>query len=191
VTDFLRWVLLTLVLTAGFLLLFIWRIPYFITKAVLRGFARKAEGSPWNRFRIGSVAKSGEDNVVMTSPDMVYMFGAFDVTREPVLIHCSLPDHQTYWCISLYAMNTDNFFVRNDRTAGERQFDLVLVGPNGRYQKSGTETVVKAPTPKGVILVRAVVKDRADTEEVARIQEFLKHTTIAAYSEAQASLPTR
>ena len=39
------------------------------------------------------------------------------------------PKTRSYWSIALYAANSDNFFVVNDRQAGGRPVDLVLVGP--------------------------------------------------------------
>jgi uncharacterized membrane protein len=184
-SDFLRWAVLTLVLSGAMFLLFLWRTPFFITKVVLRGFGRRLGGPPWNRLRPGTVMSSGDDSVVMTSPDMIYMFGAFEVSKEPVVIHCAVPDHDTYWCVSLYAKNTDNFYVRNDRDAAGRDFDLVIASARSDYRKTGGEEVAVAPTDRGVIVVRAVVKDREDEVEVARIQEFLKQTTIAPWSEVR------
>ncbi|HEY7387147.1 MAG TPA: DUF1254 domain-containing protein [Bryobacteraceae bacterium] len=179
----LLWIIGTLILAAGFLLLFLWRVPYFLIKTVVRLFGRKLEIDPWNRLGMSSMASAGSDRVVMSSPDMLYRFGAFDVSKHPVVVHCVVPDQDTYWCISLYARNTDNFYVRNDRNARDREFDLVIVGPKNQFQKSGDEEVVVAPSARGVVLIRAVMKDPEDPHEVARLQEFLNRTTIVPYSQ--------
>ena len=185
----LEWLLLTLLLTAAFLVFLLWRTPYFITRTVIRGLGRRLGGPPWNRFLIGGVPTSGVDRVVRTSPDVIYMFGAFDASRGPVLVRCAVPDDGTYWCISAYAKNTDNFYCRDDRGARNRDFDLVIAGRRGEYAKRGDEEVVRAPGARGVIIVRAVIKNREDAEEAARIQELLKRTTIAPCSQAQHAAP--
>jgi uncharacterized membrane protein len=119
----------------------------------------------------------------MTSPDMIYMLGVYDVRQEPVVIHCAVPACDTYWCISLYRRNTDNFYVRNDRSSEEREFDLVLTGPEGSYHQVGNDEVVRAPRSRGIVVIRAVLRDRADEEEIARVQATLKQTTMTPLSQ--------
>lgn len=79
----------------------------------------------------------------------------------------------------MYALNKDNFYVRNDHDAKNREFDLVIVGPKNQFQRTGDEGVVVAPSARGVILIRAVVKDPEDPDEVARLQDFLNRTDLA------------
>jgi uncharacterized membrane protein len=183
-SGFLLWAVLTLLLTGGFVAFFLCAVPIVITGAVVLGFRRRMEGKPWfNHLILGGPAKSGDDRVVMTSPDMIYMLGVYDVRQEPVVIHCAVPASDTYWCISLYRRNTDNFYVRNDRASREREFDLVLTGPQRGYHKVGNEEVVRAPSSRGIVVIRAVIRDRGDEEEIARVQATLKQTTITPLSQ--------
>jgi uncharacterized membrane protein len=187
-SGFLLWAALTLLLTGGFVAFFLCAVPIVITGAVLLGFRRRMgdrpEGRRWfNHLILGGPAKSGEDRVVMTSPDMIYMLGVYDVRQEPVVIHCAVPACDTYWCISLYRRNTDNFYVRNDRASEQREFDLVLTGPQGSYHQVGNEEVVRAPRSRGIVVIRAVIRDRADEEEIARVQATLKQTTMTPLSQ--------
>lgn len=78
----------------------------------------------------------------------------------------------------VYALNTDNFFVVNDRTAKAKEFDLVIVKPNSKYQKIEDEEIVIAPSDKGVMLVRMMVNDRNNKDELARLTELQKQTVI-------------
>jgi uncharacterized membrane protein len=187
-SGFLLWAALTLLLTGGFVAFFLCALPIVITGAVVLGFRRKMQGTPqgkpwFNHLILGGPAKSGDDRVVMTSPDMIYMLGVYDVRQEPVVIHCAVPACDTYWCISLYRRNTDNFYVRNDRASEEREFDLVLTGPEGSYHKVGNEEVVRAPRSRGIVVIRAVIRDRGDEEEIARVQATLKQTTMTPLSQ--------
>lgn len=158
------------------------RIPSAITRVYVKAFARRIGAEPWNRIGEPNLATAGPTGVVMASPDMVNLFGTFDATSEPVRIRCRVPDWDTYWSISLFAWNTDNFFVLNDLGAESRDLELMITAPGAAYQKQGNEKVIAAPTPRGVVLVRAVIKDRDDAEEIARVQQVLKQTTIAPYS---------
>ncbi|HLI83842.1 MAG TPA: DUF1254 domain-containing protein [Bryobacteraceae bacterium] len=186
-TGFLPWVATTLLLSGAFVLLFLRSIPVIITGGVFLGFRRKMEGKPWfNHLLMGGPAKSGDDRIVMTSPDMIYMLGLYDVRREPVVIHCAVPARDTYWCISLYRRNTDNFYVRNDRASKEREFDVVIKKPGDRYEKVGGEDVVSAPSSRGVVVIRAVIADRNDEEEIALVQATLKQTTMTPLSQWKA-----
>lgn len=179
--ELLVWIFFTLLLSAALLLFFVWRAPYFITKAVIRGFGRKIEGEPWNQFKLSGLATSGSDSVVMTNPDMIYLFGVYEVSKQPVVIHCVAPEEDLYWCVSLYALNTDNFYFKNDRACRDREFDLVIAGPRSEYQRTGNEEVVVAPTPVGVILIRTVVRDPQNANETAHLQELLSRTTMTPY----------
>jgi uncharacterized membrane protein len=89
-----------------------------------------------------------------------------------------VPETNNYWSVSFYASNTDNFYVVNDMTAKAKQFDLVLVKPDSKYQKVGDEEVITAPSNKGVILVRMIVNDRNNPEEMQRLSELQKQTVI-------------
>jgi len=46
---------------------------------------------------------------------------------------------------------------------------LVIVKSNSKYQKQGTEEVVVSPTEKGVVLMRYIVSNRSDQEEINRV----------------------
>jgi uncharacterized membrane protein len=185
-SGFLPWAAVTLLLSGAFVLLFLWGIPIIITGGVFLGFRRRMGGKPWfNQFILGGPPKSGDDRIVMTSPDMIYMLGLYDIRQEPVVIHCTVPARDTYWCISLYRRNTDNFYVHNDRTSKEREFDLVVTKPEDSYPKVGNEEVVCAPSSRGIVVIRAVIADRNDEEEIGRVQATLKQTTITPLSQWQ------
>jgi len=54
--------------------------------------------------------------------------------------------------VSVYAANSDNIFVINDRQALDG-VDLVIVG-KGQAAPSGTAIVVQSPTQRGIVLER-------------------------------------
>ena len=67
--------------------------------------------------------------VVMPSPDLLYATCRMDLSQGPLRIQAD-PKTPRYWSIALYASNSDNFFVLNDRQANGQPVDLWLVGPH-------------------------------------------------------------
>lgn len=111
--------------------------------------------------------------VVLPSPDLLYATCAFDLSRRLWRIRAD-PKAPHYWSIALYAANSDNFFVVNDRQAAGAPVDLILVGPNtpGAVAESSTQqTRVRAPSDRGLLLMRLLVSDysmEAQVLEAAR-----------------------
>lgn len=50
----------------------------------------------------------------------------YDLSKGP--LHITAPVPGTYMSVSCFALNTVNFYVKNDQQVG-RSFDFVLVGP--------------------------------------------------------------
>ena len=62
------------------------------------------------------VADENARAIVRPSPDLLYAGCAFDLADGPLRIQATVP-RDTYWSLSMFAANTDNFFVVNDRAA--------------------------------------------------------------------------
>jgi uncharacterized membrane protein len=99
-------------------------------------------------------------------------FAALDLAKEPVRIHCVVPPGDNYWSVSLFAWNTDTFYVINDLEAPARAFDLIVVKPDSLYQPVDDEQVAVSPTPRAILIVRMVVTDRDNEAEIERLTAF-------------------
>jgi len=101
--------------------------------------------------------------IVKPSPDLLYSHCVYDVTRSPVKITTTAPAG-TYWSVALYASNTDNFFVLNDREAGAKPATVILLGKDQTLpaQPEGA-VIVSPPSPRGLVLFRTLIND--DTRE--------------------------
>ena len=100
-------------------------------------------------------------DVVRPSPDLAYSICIIDLSRGPV--HIEVPLTKPYTSVALYASNTDNYFVRNDRDSAGKSLDVIVLGPDTQKPENlpaGAE-VVAAPTTKGLVLVRCVVESAA------------------------------
>jgi uncharacterized membrane protein len=164
--KFFGWLIFTLTLAVALHFVIIWQIPSFVTNRTVEGIFARKKTREFNRLFHNDLSYAGTDLVVMSNADMKSSFAAYDVSEKPVKIHCVVPNTDNYWSISLFAWNTDNFYVRNDRNAPAREFDLIIVKSGSKYQKKEGEEVVVSPTEKGIVLLRYIVSDRSNQEEI-------------------------
>ena len=108
--------------------------------------------------------------IVRPSPDLIYSSCVFDLSEGPVRFQGVVPD--TYWSLSFYAHNSDNFFVRNDRDVTSDTYDYVLVAKGQEAPQGFPESnIVTSPTQTGIALVRIFVEDEATYEAVRGLQQ--------------------
>lgn len=150
--------ILTLALTALVVhLAVVWAVPRVIMYRVMNGPDAQAM-QMLNRAAFLPAVDASSRKVVMPSPDMLYSACVYDVSAAPVRVRAH-PALKTYWSIALYGANSDNFFVLNDRQAGQAPVDLWLVskGPNTATPAvpPGARVVV-VPSPRGFLLMRVL-----------------------------------
>ncbi len=81
-----------------------------------------------NTFHHGRAPTHTSRQIVMPSPDLVYSSCVYDLAAGDLVIAGELPPEGHYWSLSLYAHNTDNYFVLNDRELPARSFAIVVRG---------------------------------------------------------------
>ena len=106
--------------------------------------------------------------VVRPSPDLLYSAIIYDVSRAPLRITAAVPE--SYWSISFFANNTDNYFVENDHDIGASSAEFLLVG-KGQHVEPGTARLVEAQSSKGAILLRSLVRDPTSVEALIAVQK--------------------
>jgi uncharacterized membrane protein len=152
----------------------VWALPWVIMDRVMSGAAAQ-ELNMLNRAAFPPAVDASARRVVMPSPDMLYSVCVFDVSSGPVRVTAQ-PGLKTYWSIALYGANSDNFFVVNDRQAGDAPVDLWLVseGPNVSAPSvpAGTQVVV-TPSRKGFLLMRVLT---GNYEAEKAVLEPARHT---------------
>jgi uncharacterized membrane protein len=80
---------------------------------------------------------------------------------------------ETYWSISGFAANTDNFFVINDVTADGEPIDVTI----GRVGSDPDAADYQSPSARGMILLRMLMKDAA---ALLALEEARQTVTCAA-----------
>lgn len=110
--------------------------------------------------------------VVRPSPDQLYSACVFDLSDGPVVFEGNAPA-DSYWSLSFFAHNSDNFFVVNDRQLEDTSFRYVLV-PEGTKAPAGVpeNQIITSPSRTGIVLQRIFI----DKEEKAEALDETRKT---------------
>lgn len=104
--------------------------------------------------------------VVRPSPDQLYSACIYDVSKGPVAISGVAPSN-TYWSLSAFAVNSDNFFVVNDTELESQEFRYVLISEEMDKPVGYNDAqIIIAPTKKGAVLQRVFIGEEARAEEI-------------------------
>ena len=116
-------------------------------------------------------ANSDTRGLKRPSSDIMYSICTYDVKYKPLIITSSIPD--SYWSISFYSDNTDNFVTLNDHDIENNYLKIYLAGVNSEPKKVSNGTVVVSPTDTGYALVRMFVGNGEDLQNLKDIQATL------------------
>ncbi|MCJ7774380.1 MAG: DUF1254 domain-containing protein [Desulfobacterales bacterium] len=165
--TWIKWILATVILAVAFHLLTVILYPNVIMGVVMK----KAEDTYGgvNKVVHAPPTTSAARRVVRPSPDLLYSACVYDVSKGPVNITARVPD--TYWSLSFYETNTDNFFVINDRQVKSRNVEFILTKSGTSYPDAGGTEVIEAPTERGFFLFRMLVQDEDKIEDLIKIQK--------------------
>jgi len=163
-----RRLLALLVVALATHLVAVWALPRLIMGRVL---SSTMPGDSPGAVLLPPPTDHRQRRIVMPSPDLLYAACRFDLSRQPLRIRAE-PRTPHYWSIALYAANSDNFFVINDRDAAGQPVDLIVsrTGSTPPGLPAGAR-VIPAPGEQGLVLMRVLVNDYArerDTVEAAR-----------------------
>lgn len=103
-----------------------------------------------NTWRLADRVTAASRQIVRPSPDFAYSTCVFDLSQGPVVI--TTAPWNAYWSLSLYAANSDNFFVIDDREA-HHGAEITLVR-RGRAHPESASMVVESPSERGIALIR-------------------------------------
>jgi uncharacterized membrane protein len=163
------WALGTALLTAGCYNLALWGIPYIVTDRTLKRMKRM--GRKTNVLGHRELNNADNCRIPQAIADSMMSGCIYDVTKRPLRITSWMPE-DSYWSISFYARNTDNFFIINDLEVRERFGDrvaIVLLGPKQTYQPRLGEIVLQAASRIGYIIVRMMVTDTKDPDALKQV----------------------
>jgi uncharacterized membrane protein len=159
------WIAGTIALAAVFHILTVFALPYGIMNRAMAGIAAQAGGV--NKPVYPDRATAASRSIVRPSPDLLYTACVYDVSDRPVRLTSPVPD--TYWSLSAFAANTDNFFVVNDRQVRNKRIEIILTASEDLVVEGG-QPVIVAPSTRGIVLFRSLVP----TEEAATEVDALR-----------------
>tara|TARA_R110002124_G_scaffold67064_4_gene182309 strand:+ start:1631 stop:2158 length:528 start_codon:yes stop_codon:yes gene_type:complete len=173
VNAFVKFALSALVLAAIVYTAALYALPNAIMARVI---SKIGQGGAENVFVHQPLPTAEARGVVRPSPDLAYSICLIDLSKGPM--HITVPLTEPYTSVALYAANTDNYFVRNDRDSGGKSLDVIVVAPGADKPAALPEgaELVEAPTAKGLVLVRRVVES---AEAFAAIDETRKSSVCA------------
>jgi len=105
------------------------------------------------------------------NPDSLYSVCAYDVSERPLHITANIP--ASYWSLSFYQQNMDNYFVINDKQILSGQADIILTRKNNPISKQGNTKIVISPTEKGLLFIRFLIEDNK-LDELRKVQKQAK-----------------
>jgi uncharacterized membrane protein len=126
-----------------------------------------------NTFHHGRTPTHKSRQIVMPSPDLVYSSCVYDLSAGDLAIAGRLPPEGHYWSLSLYAHNTDNYFVLNDRELASRSFSIV-VRREGRSGPLEDTMTIESPTQTGIALIRMIQRKQEDLPIIQASQQSIR-----------------
>lgn len=115
-----------------------------------------------NTMHFGRRPDENSRGVVRPSPDLLYASCPFDLSKGPLRLTAHVV-HSTYWSIAGFDAATNNFFVRDDRQVTGDVIDFIVARPGMTLPPLALgQTVVHAPTDKGLFLIRILINDESD-----------------------------
>jgi uncharacterized membrane protein len=157
----------TIVLSCMFHLVLVYKFPSIILGIAHRKISSRAGGI--NTVVHNPPTTAANNPVVNSSPDILYSACAFDLSKGPLRFRARVPD--SYWSISGFDAETNNFFSINNEQVRSRDFNMILAGPGEITKYAGKDRVVTSPTVRGVILFRTLVRDAGTIDALIRIQK--------------------
>jgi len=156
----------------------VWETPRTIMARMERAVAGAAEG--YNRcFHRRSLALR-PGGIRRPNPDVLPTTVAYDLSAGA--LHLTGPVWEPYWSLSVYAHNSDNIFVINDRELESGRFD-VLISAAPATTGSGTVNVV-SPSTTGLVVIRRLAADTTMLPALHRNQDRMACRVIPQGAEA-------
>ena len=160
-------ILLLFILGTTLHLTFIYYYPYFKMWQIDRNNTSMSV----NKITHGKKIDSNYRDIIRPSPDLLYSACSYDTTYSPVIITSDVLD--TYWAMSFYSSNSDNYAIINDMDIDDSNVKVYLFGPNSKPTKINDGYAIFSPSNKGAVLIRRFLGNESNIDELYKNQESL------------------
>ncbi len=105
-------------------------------------------------------------------PDLLYSICVYDLGAANGAVRVSMHDApETYWSVSVFDADTNNFLALNDQQVKSGATDFVLIAA-GTSVVAGKLPVIAAPTNRGIVLFRTLVNDETHIAEIDAARHY-------------------
>lgn len=130
--------------------------------------------------------KADSRDVVRFNFDTLYSSAWIDLSKEPMIL--TVPDtHGRYYLMPTLDMWSDVFSSVGSRTTGTRAGNYAYVAPGWQGQLPAGVVEIKAPTSTIWLLGRIQTNGPSDYENVHKLQDGLKLTSLSAWGKEHAA----
>jgi uncharacterized membrane protein len=160
---FLAWATATLVIAAIVHVASVYALPHLIMNRTLAAVTRQRG---YNVLLYGKRPTAESRGVVRPSPDLLYSTCPYDLdaAHGALRVTATVP-HGTYWSVSVFDADTNNFYVVNDRQAGGH-VDFLIVAKNAAPATTIMPREVISPTNRGLVLFRTLINDESRLADI-------------------------
>lgn len=144
-------------------------LPYVIMRIAM---SRISGSAAVNTAIFPPRATATARTIVRPSPDLLYAVCVFDLSDGPV--HLSAQPPTTYWSLSAFADNTDNFFVINNAALQQPTVEVLLVAAGDSVVAAPGVRVVESPSRRGIVLTRSLLLSDAEQPEIDRLRRTFR-----------------
>ena len=139
----------------------------------------RSSGAVHNRLSKPLVRTAKTARVVADNPDTMTRSSIVDLSKGPVLFVAEVPAAAEYWSVSLFAHNTDTYFVANDQRTGPGPYRL-LIRRQDQAIPSGVQAdeVAVSPSDLSFLIVRATMRDRNDKAGVEALRAVIQRESL-------------
>ena len=134
-------------------------------------FDRDIASTSVNKIIHSDKVDSNSRTVIRPSPDLLYSVCAYDASYSPVVITSDVLN--TYWAMSFYASNSDNYAIINDMDINGDNVKVYLFGPSSKPTKINDGYAIFSPSNKGAVLIRRFLGNESNIDELYRNQDSL------------------
>jgi uncharacterized membrane protein len=156
------WIVATLAVAAVVHYFTLVRTPGFIMNRVMMRMGEV------NHIHHQGRVTAASRGVVRPSPDLLYSVCPFDLSQGALHVTAKVPQG-TYWSVSIFDSQTNNFYVMNDRQV-KGAVDLVVMTGLTDVRIPGDATKIISPTAKGLVLFRTLINDEKNFAAIDRLR---------------------
>ena len=173
-----KWIAATLLVAAIVHVATVLLLPRLIMLRTVAGISKRAAA---NTILHAPRPNANSRGVVRPSPDLLYSICVYDLSAAGGAIRVSTHDMpDTYWSVSLFDVDTNNFYALNDQQTKAGAADFLLTASAAPAGSAGLPVVVP-PSNRGIVLFRTLIND---DNRMAEIDAKRRFATCRPYTEA-------